>query len=151
MIMMSCSVNQADVSSSSPPPVPTAGVASVGQFLPESVSVTYRLFQVEHKSMVRHSPRITRLKCSLAHVFLTELLCPMSIVSKVEKHSSVAGSKQMRMSEKMKRNKKKIIYFQQCTKICWSWKNVWHETEKMYKDAKQKINSFIVMQQQLLK
>ncbi|XDV53709.1 hypothetical protein PO909_022144 [Leuciscus waleckii] len=42
---------QADASSSSPPPVPTAGVESVGQFLPESISVTYRLFQVEHKSM----------------------------------------------------------------------------------------------------
>lgn len=42
---------QADVSSSSPPPVQTAGVGSVGQFLPDSVSVTYRLFQLEHKSM----------------------------------------------------------------------------------------------------
>ncbi|XP_056121525.1 bifunctional 3'-5' exonuclease/ATP-dependent helicase WRN isoform X2 [Rhinichthys klamathensis goyatoka] len=42
---------QADVSSSPTPPVQTAGVGSVGQLLPDSVSVTYRLFQVEHKSM----------------------------------------------------------------------------------------------------
>ncbi|XP_077099511.1 bifunctional 3'-5' exonuclease/ATP-dependent helicase WRN isoform X5 [Siphateles boraxobius] len=42
---------QADVSSSSTPPVQAAGIGSVCQFLPDSVSVTYRLFQLEHKSM----------------------------------------------------------------------------------------------------
>ncbi|KAK7120062.1 hypothetical protein R3I94_020175 [Phoxinus phoxinus] len=42
---------QADVSSSPTPPVHTAGVGSVGQCLPDSVSVTYRLFQLELKSM----------------------------------------------------------------------------------------------------
>ncbi|XP_048028103.1 Werner syndrome ATP-dependent helicase homolog [Megalobrama amblycephala] len=42
---------QVDVSSSSTPPVQTAGVGSVCQSLPDSVSVTYRLFQMEYKSM----------------------------------------------------------------------------------------------------
>ncbi|XP_067290013.1 bifunctional 3'-5' exonuclease/ATP-dependent helicase WRN isoform X2 [Pseudorasbora parva] len=42
---------QVDVSSSSTPPVQAAGAGSVGQSLPDSVSVTYRLFQIEHKSM----------------------------------------------------------------------------------------------------
>ncbi|RXN11839.1 Werner syndrome ATP-dependent helicase isoform X2 [Labeo rohita] len=43
-----------DDSSSSTPPVQTESsreYSSVGQFLPDSVSVTYRLFQLEHKSM----------------------------------------------------------------------------------------------------
>uniref|UniRef100_A0A8C1MXQ1 ATP-dependent DNA helicase n=1 Tax=Cyprinus carpio TaxID=7962 RepID=A0A8C1MXQ1_CYPCA len=49
---------QVDDSSSSTPPVQTESsreYSSVGQSLPDSVSVTHRLFQMEHKSMVRHS------------------------------------------------------------------------------------------------
>lgn len=57
-MIMSCSVNQVDDSSSSTPPVQTESsrvYSCVGQSLPDSVSVTYRLFQMEHKSMVQHS------------------------------------------------------------------------------------------------
>ncbi|XP_073686167.1 bifunctional 3'-5' exonuclease/ATP-dependent helicase WRN [Garra rufa] len=51
-----CQTNglQVDDSSSSTPPVQTESsheCGSVGQFLPDSVSVTYRLFQIGHKSM----------------------------------------------------------------------------------------------------
>uniref|UniRef100_A0A672R4P8 ATP-dependent DNA helicase n=1 Tax=Sinocyclocheilus grahami TaxID=75366 RepID=A0A672R4P8_SINGR len=62
---------QVDDSSSSTPPVQKQSsheYSSVGQFLPDSVSVTHRLFQMEYKSMVRHSLLILHFNVASSHL-----------------------------------------------------------------------------------
>uniref|UniRef100_A0A671S6E9 DNA 3'-5' helicase n=1 Tax=Sinocyclocheilus anshuiensis TaxID=1608454 RepID=A0A671S6E9_9TELE len=62
---------QVDDSSSSTPPVQTHSsreYSSVGQFLPDSVSVTHRLFQMEYKTMVRHSLLILPFNVASSHL-----------------------------------------------------------------------------------